>query len=494
MEKNTSKIKIFMSEEFKAILQKMNSAISKILLNEEIDAEILRDFEKDFNYLDVSHSTKGYISYLTKDKIEKVKSEKGEIDYWNPDNRFQSKPGGFIKKLIKCSDYEIQYFSNEFISITDPPVFNIKVVKGEDIAKFYNNKEYADGRGSLGGSCMSNVPAEYFDIYVQNPDSINMVVMFNGHDKVVGRAILWVGDDFKIMDRLYVSDDKYSNLFYNWANENDCYYKQFNNYNTPIHLNYKNQNVLKKVAIKLQNVKFDKYPYLDSFKWLDKVNKIIYNYIPDNINEDFIVIGEHTGNYFGYEYYAFCEMDDKIYNSTDIEYVEYLNKYIYVGHCVYSSILKTYILSDDSKYLDNIGEYIFNERHDHLNDYDLIKSQIEKMAERAENEKKYHKSKKLHSVFDIENSSQIVYDEPAYSSHSLNPTPVLTEPCDVDESYTKEWVERDEDVTCWGLKKELNYLEHAISWRLKKELDYLPKSDKMDTKCSKNIDDIEEIL
>ena len=30
-----------------------------------------------------------------------------------------------------------------------------------------------------------------------------MLVMLDQHDKVMGRSIVWIGDDFKIMDRIY---------------------------------------------------------------------------------------------------------------------------------------------------------------------------------------------------------------------------------------------------------------------------------------------------
>lgn len=373
--------KITITEELKEILKKIDNPISSILLREEIEEDMLASPEKIIDYLDISHSNKGHISYLNGERIEKIKENDG--DYWEMKMRYHARPGSVIKKMIKSKDYYIESFATQFLSIVDPPSFEMKVVNGADISKYYDYKNYQEQRGSLGGSCMKSSPSDFFDIYSENPEQISMLIMVDQNDKVIGRSILWENEKFKLMDRVYVTNDLYLSYFNRWANENDYYHKEFNNWYTPLNLKYKGLEEEKKLEITLDKSEFHKYPYLDTFKWLDLKNKKLYNYIPEN-NGHIVVVSDHLGRHLSYDYFAFCDMTKKLCLRSELIYVDYLNKFINSGDIVKSHIYDKYIYIKHAEYEGFIDDYIFNKEYDSYNDHDLILKKKEEIKKRRE--------------------------------------------------------------------------------------------------------------
>jgi len=387
------KRKIVISEALKEVLLKIDdrSYVRQLLLREEVDERLLTHPDKNFNYLDLSSSNKGHISYLTQDKIDKIEAEEDK-DYWKPKMRYTARPGSVMKKLFKCDGYDIENFATQFLSLVDPPIFRMEIVKGKDIAKFYNYSNYYQQCGSLGASCMKGSPENYFDIYVENEDVVSMLVMLDQHDKVMGRSILWSVGEEKLLDRIYVCNDMYMNYFYNWAKENKCYYKEHNNWSTPKNIIFNGEKIIKEFEIDLKNVEFGNYPYLDTFKWLNKKEGKIYNYIPKGKLNDLIVISDHMGNYFDSDYFAFCEYSNDLCMSRDMVHLDYLNMNVYRGHTVRSYVLDTYIISSHSTISKEIQDRIFNEEYDRFNDKEKIEKKKIELEEKKKRGDKFKES------------------------------------------------------------------------------------------------------
>lgn len=377
--------KIIITEELKQVLTKIDNQLSFILLKDEIDDDFLLKTDKPINYLDLSHTNKGHISYLTKDRIDKI--EQDDRDYWKIKLRYHARPGSVLKKLFSDQlHYSLEDFSIKFLSIVDKPVFRLELIKGSDISKYYNYKNYYIQNGNLGHSCMSHSPSKYFDIYVKNEDSINMLVMLNEDDKVMGRALVWNGDGFRLMDRIYVCNDIYEIYFRQWAKENGVYQKQFNNFKSPLHVITPNdESICKEFVINLNESKFDSYPYLDTFKWLDLKENKIYNYKPSFINDDFVTITDSMGGHLHKDFFGFDDITKEIYCYSEIVYIDYMDKNIYVGHLVYSHIFNRYIYADHYKRSNEVLDNIFNEQYDHLNDYDKIEERKKEIEEKKLN-------------------------------------------------------------------------------------------------------------
>jgi hypothetical protein len=452
---------IIISDALKEVLLKIDksSHLNYLLLSGEVKESELSHPEKNFNYLDLSHSNKGHISYLTQEKIDKIEAE--DKDYWEPKMRYTARPGSIMKKLFKTNSSEIEYFASQFLAIVDPPVFHMKVVKGNDISKFYQHNNYYQQSGSLGASCMKCSPANYFDIYTQNEDKISMLLMLDQYDKVMGRAILWNGNDFKLLDRIYVCNDNYLYYFYNWAKENSCFYKEENTWYTPKNIMYDGEKTIKEFEISLKNVDFEKYPYMDTFKWLDKKEGKIYNYIPKGKMQNFIVLGDHMGRYFDSDYFAFCEYSHVLCLSRDLAYLDYLDMNVSYGMIVHSYVLDTNILREHYVFNEEIGDNIFNEEYDRFNDKEKIeklKSVIEEKRKKGLELKKTWSS----SIFDLK-----VEPEPvAYSDGQVSSWEEISNknPCAEQILHPGRYagiVPVDPDLACEDISRSMEICENS---------------------------------
>jgi hypothetical protein len=93
-------------------------------------------------------------------------------------NKNAVKIGKFIKKVLPTTtDAQIEEFVNELKAVQDNLKEKIELVSGDEIAKWYKSENCYSG-GSLGSSCM--VDKNFFDIYTQNPESVNLLIMKSG--------------------------------------------------------------------------------------------------------------------------------------------------------------------------------------------------------------------------------------------------------------------------------------------------------------------------
>jgi hypothetical protein len=97
---------------------------------------------------------------------------------------------------------------------------------------------------------MQGNPDYYFELYTQNPDRVSLMVAVNGHDELLGRALIWKLDNGReYMDRVYGSDH-IIRLFRQEAENRgmgDCYASGAS------------------LFVPLSHTFCDSYPYMDSF-------------------------------------------------------------------------------------------------------------------------------------------------------------------------------------------------------------------------------------
>jgi len=237
------------------------------------------------NYISVSDSDKGKISYLNLDRIKSVSKDGGDL--WK-DSRYHAKPGSFVNKLFKgISQREVEIFSSLFRSESNKPKFELKVLVGEEIRTAYNYKSHSSDYGTLGASCMKHDSCyDYLNIYAKNKDVISMLAMYDEHKRIMGRAILWQEGSNKIMDRIYSVNDEILHLpFKKWATENGFLYKQTNYFDT---LNFENMKTDKKelkLSFNIDMLDDNSFPYMDTFKFADTKKElyIIINQMVPNL-------------------------------------------------------------------------------------------------------------------------------------------------------------------------------------------------------------------
>jgi len=134
---------------------------------------------------------------------------------------------------------------------------DFRLVDGDDILWAYHCENYDEGETM--GSCMRYAEAQkFFGIYTSNPDSVKCLVLINPkNNKVRGRALIWHTDaDEFFMDTIYLTNNEYRNLFNQYAEEHG--YKTYT-YST----------------VTLDNVEFEHYPYMDTFKYLNMDDKTL---------------------------------------------------------------------------------------------------------------------------------------------------------------------------------------------------------------------------
>jgi hypothetical protein len=272
-----------------------------------------KSINKDINYLDC-HYVDGEvrISYLDTKKFlgvfgRKIEEEEAFSDIYSK-KRIYVNPGRIVKKLFTDECLEI-YVDNEMIEKFVYLTFSYfgtqleyKVVKGEDIRKYYFSENYFESIGSLGNSCMKyGVCQPYLDIYV---DKAKMLIgLVPGTDKISLRALLW--DDvnvdskyelkkIKMMDRIYSTYERYVPQAKKWAQENGYFYKSRQSNDCMEEVVDLDGNVLYlEMSIDMKIKKYEHYPYMDTFFY--GYRKYISNY--NNVRKERILLRETNGSF-----------------------------------------------------------------------------------------------------------------------------------------------------------------------------------------------------
>lgn len=196
-------------------------------------------------------------------------------------NRQEIKIGRVVRALLKSAnkDFEtkdIEVFVNKYKSTMDminDKFFNFEIVNGNDIAYWYNYKNYYRRSGTLGSSCMSDVSDYYFDIYTQNTNQVSLVILKSENDKtkIVGRSLLWKLKDNKMfLDRIYTIEDSDVNLFREYAKKMGWYYKYYNSSTNNNSCYAPDGEIVHiDISLKLENYGMTNFPYLDTLKYFD---------------------------------------------------------------------------------------------------------------------------------------------------------------------------------------------------------------------------------
>ena len=369
---------------------KEDSEVARLLLYKRLPKDVL--VENPVNFITVSEKDPNLISYLTQEKIAEIEADP-TCDYWTVRKRIACKPGSFVKRLFKdMPDKEIEKFSNHFRAVMTQPKFPMEVVSGEQIRKYYSHHGYFEQRGSLGASCMKYPHTQpYLDIYVQNPELVTMLIMKHPEveDKILGRALLWNFNGNKIMDRIYsTNDEQYQIRFKKWAAENGYTFKAEQNFNNCLFFqDFGSEKEERQYEIQLTNWKFDKYPYLDTFKWFDKSKGILYNYRPEG-TDDIKTLAAPDGNQLNYDYMALCEVGRMYHYAPDIVRVDYINKSVHSSLTLYSECNNAYILQKDAVFREDINDYIFVD--DTLNNKESIQNRVDYFRQSKGRRASYH--------------------------------------------------------------------------------------------------------
>ena len=416
-----SKFQLVISQDLQDVLIHLKSSLgAQLLLRKDHTSEAIVD--DPVNYLSVSNSDKTKISYLSQDRIEKLDPD----EIWTSGRRYHGRPASILQKVFECdvvglTNRDLETFANQYRSFFTNDNIELKVVSGDLIKKYYLADSYSSNSGSLGNSCMKYSGCQSnFDIYLNNPDVVKMLVMLNSEGYLIGRALLWSFGDNKIMDRIYTTnDEQYSFQFKKWANENGYIYKFEQKWNNTLDFEKEGTKFTNKYDIKLENWQFDRYPYLDTFKFLNKKTGFLTNYIPDNTEEDIKTICAPDGGYFNGNHLAldcftnlWCHQSEAVFiQYNNGQYIESESSYLRAhSHNVnWSNINNLNILRDDSVYDEELDDYIFKPELDILNKKEAIEERRAYMKRRKqEYEESRKKSMRVFRDGSMENMFQTI--------------------------------------------------------------------------------------
>ena len=429
---------IFISDDLRNILTEIESqsmVASLLLKRRHSNEDLVEDF---VNHISVSREDKGKISYLTKERFAAI----DESEIWTSSRRFQAKPGGFISKVFKdIPAKEVELFSTLFRNVSNRIKVNLQVVKGERIRDFYYYESYASDNGSLGASCMRYDNCQkYMNVYVDNTDVVSMLVMLNDNGSLIGRALLWDCDGYKIMDRIYTTnDEKYAFYFKEWATKNNYLFKSNQNwFDTMTFEKIGDKKQELRIDIKLPKSDYRYYPYMDTFKFFNEDTGVISNYQPKGY--DFYTICTPDGSKYGSDYLAFDIVDKVFRYRHDACYVRYLDGFTNSNNVSYSEIHDEYILFKDAIYDEELGDYIFCEEKSSNNDSERIERRREELKRRIE-ERAIRRVKQAEREAEVESERARLNAERVAAGEE--PTPVVRESLEQILSQYSDYLDLD---------------------------------------------------
>ena len=299
-----AKMKIYYSDRFRDLLTKIASNKSTDNETPRMIAEFLLAGEDSNQALDIytlidTTDKNDKISFVQVNRIARdtglkdLTSFKVGSDYkfWREGRTPEYGIGRWVRHIFvdvqksTLNDTQLEQFVNAYKSTFDSKDKDlIEIVEGEEIRKCYLEDNYEEIKGQLGNSCMRYERCQaYLDIYVKNPEVCKLLILRGDTGKVKGRALLWtLSDGSKYIDRMYTIDDSDKIIFKEWGLKNGIP-KNYDNTDDEVG------------EVKLKNLDFSKYPYMDSFYYLDNQNGVLYS--GDSDEDDHLKLRDTNGGY-----------------------------------------------------------------------------------------------------------------------------------------------------------------------------------------------------
>lgn len=249
-------------------------------IDHPISQEILGMIHDD-NIIDTETDLKDITTIYLSEKPDEVHYKRKNREF-NASDRM--KIGKFIKKINnKYDPTDIEKFVTIYKSIYLEKESSPIIVSGEDLRKVFLIKNVAAEVGDYATNCMRYESTQKFlDIFVENPEVISAIVLTNEDNKILSRALLWkTTDGSTVMDRVYAVDPGWKRVLHNWANDQGFYYRAKDDtkpFNTDIFI-HNGREVIKQFTVQLKSSRFETYPYLDTFFYLD-TEGTLHNYAP----------------------------------------------------------------------------------------------------------------------------------------------------------------------------------------------------------------------
>ena len=310
---------------------------------------------KIFDYLSKTHNTSDMYNILKLQDYHYINT-----DIWDK-YRASSRVGRFINRVLPGkSEKEIEDFVN-IVKLKRTQRFdNFKIVKGDDLLKYYSEHNYSTEKGksnNLFNSCMRyDRCQDYLQFYIDN--NVEMVVLMSDEekDKILGRALLWKLDKPEgrmFMDRIYYINDYDVENFKEYAKSNKWLYKRSQNRESNELICDSITGECNRMTLVVENIKRSKYfAYLDTLSFYFSEEKTLTN------NDGYIDSDERP-------YYL--QSIDGGYMVDNMRFMTYYNRLVSQDDLVWCHLGSAYRLRDDAVYLESSDEYATQEyANEHL--------------------------------------------------------------------------------------------------------------------------------
>lgn len=279
---------------------------------------------------------------------------------WTTKNRQQVKPGKIAQKIIGADKYanaDYEKFVYRLKALWETGGYEIKLVSGEDIRYWYDREHYYSCSSTLGHSCMQHEECQsYFDLYCEQPECQMLIALKN--DLLAARALVWTIGDITFLDRVYYIEDSLLNVFINYARNKQWWIRNDNcllsdgdsqYFKTPAD-NYE-ESIEHTFTFKLKRW-YDKWPYIDTFRYLDPYYETLSTAPPSNDEDDYYMCSFTNGTYREESYE--CENCGSSFSDADeLLYSEYEEAHGCTDCMRWSRVLEDYIWADGAVFVED---------------------------------------------------------------------------------------------------------------------------------------------
>lgn len=343
---------------------------------------------------------------------------------------------------ISVADQQIEKFVNSYKNEWDRKYkkesegFNL--ISGEDIRNWYLEEKYVPGGGQLNSSCMRyRETQEFLDIYTNNPEVCQLLILVDNSNRLLGRALLWklidgTGKSPYYLDRIYTRFDSDSAKFVEWFED---FIKTTDE--TEISSHYLGRT--SGCRVQLKKWKFEKYPYMDTFSILSYEDGILMTYDGKNDKKLQFHI-QNTDGEPSVPNFKRSEKYDMWIHRSDAVYVNSLNDYIPTEYCV-KDYQDNWIWKEESVYSDYYKKYVLKGQAVELEGFGLVdENDIIKVYDEYDSEKLSGKKNFLSTLI---SGSDYVRIERGWRNYYVNKKIASY------DVYRSEWILMDEDFNSY---------------------------------------------
>lgn len=337
---------------------------------------VSKDIKTNANYLKVSDKNDD-LKFVNDTQVKRF-IDAGQNPFERANNI--AKIGRTVRQIltsngISVADSQIEKFVNLYKNEWDKKYKKesegLNLITGEDIRNWYLEDKYVPGGGTLNNSCMRyNETQSFLDIYTNNPEVCQLLILVDDSNRLLGRAILWklvegTGKTPYYLDRIYTRYDSDTAKFIEWFED---FIKISDR--TKISAHYLGQT--SGCRVQLKKWKFKQYPYMDTFSILDYESGILMTYEGQDSSRLQLHI-QTTGGEPHVPNYNWSEKYQNWIRKSDSVWIEKLDDYVMKSDCV-QDYNDNFILKDDSIYSEYYKAYLNKDNALELEGFGLVDS------------------------------------------------------------------------------------------------------------------------